>query len=195
MNKEVNSQKKEIDNLKKEIDNLKKELYSLNKKYNNKINSFNKKIKIKNYTKKKYNSIIKQFNNELKFLKNKDKKLKNFIKNSNKNVSKLNKFNLDIVNYQKKYNLNQLEALGRTYFLETNKEKEPIKIDIYGYENLENLKVVLAHEIGHMFGLEHINQKNALMNAILQEEQRNHLNITKYDSNYARKYLKNKCFL
>ena len=47
------------------------------------------------------------------------------------------------------------------------------KIEIYGFDNLDDLKVILAHEIGHLVGIPHINVKGALMNPILQKNQKN----------------------
>ncbi len=49
------------------------------------------------------------------------------------------------------------------------------KIEIYGFESIDELRAVLAHEIGHLVGIPHIDIKNALMNPILQENQKNKL--------------------
>ena len=43
------------------------------------------------------------------------------------------------------------------------------KIEIYGFDNKQELKVILAHEIAHLVGIPHINVKDALMNPILQK--------------------------
>ena len=46
------------------------------------------------------------------------------------------------------------------------------KIEIYGFDgNMNQLKAVLAHEIGHLVGINHIEKKGALMNPILQSNQ------------------------
>lgn len=45
------------------------------------------------------------------------------------------------------------------------------KIEIYDFENLSLLKVILAHELGHLVGVKHINSEGALMNPLLQEKQ------------------------
>ncbi len=45
------------------------------------------------------------------------------------------------------------------------------KIEIYGFDNLKQLKVVLAHEIAHLVGIPHIEVKNALMNPLLDKNQ------------------------
>jgi predicted Zn-dependent protease len=55
------------------------------------------------------------------------------------------------------------------------------KIEIYGFDNLEQLKTILAHEILHLVGVGHIDTKGALMNLILQENQVKNLHLTSED--------------
>jgi len=55
------------------------------------------------------------------------------------------------------------------------------KIEIYGFDNLKQLKVVLAHEIGHLVGIPHIENKGALMNPIVQKNQEMNLSLTQDD--------------
>ena len=55
------------------------------------------------------------------------------------------------------------------------------KIEIYGFESHEELKAILAHEIGHLVGIPHINVKDALMNPILQVSQIEELLLTPQD--------------
>lgn len=55
------------------------------------------------------------------------------------------------------------------------------KIEIYGFDNLNELKVILAHEIAHLVGVPHIEAKNALMNPILEKSQQNKLLLTHED--------------
>lgn len=55
------------------------------------------------------------------------------------------------------------------------------KIEIYGFDNLKQLKAVLAHEIAHLVGIPHIEAKNALMNPILDKSQEENLVLTPED--------------
>lgn len=55
------------------------------------------------------------------------------------------------------------------------------KIEIYGFDNLKQLKAVLAHEIAHLVGIPHIEAKNALMNPILDKTQEENLVLTSED--------------
>ena len=45
------------------------------------------------------------------------------------------------------------------------------KIEIYGFESLDHLKAILAHELLHLVGVGHVESKGSLMNPILQNEQ------------------------
>jgi hypothetical protein len=52
------------------------------------------------------------------------------------------------------------------------------KIEIYSFDSLAQLRVVLAHEIIHLVGIPHIESKGALMNPILQNNQIENLYLT-----------------
>lgn len=74
-----------------------------------------------------------------------------------------------------------------TYTTYTQKEasirKKEIKadverIEIYNFENLNLLKVILAHEIGHLIGVGHVDVDGALMHTYLQKEQVESLSLT-----------------
>jgi hypothetical protein len=55
------------------------------------------------------------------------------------------------------------------------------KIEIYSFDSLSQLKVVIAHEIMHLIGVPHIEVSGALMNPLLQNNQLNKLHLTKED--------------
>lgn len=55
------------------------------------------------------------------------------------------------------------------------------KIEIYGFTNLNQLKVILAHEIGHLIGMDHVSIPHALMNPHLQKNQEEYLQLTESD--------------
>ena len=62
------------------------------------------------------------------------------------------------------------------------------KIEIYGFNNLNELKVILAHEIAHLVGLPHIDKKGALMNPIIQVNQIEKLFLTHEDIELFKRY-------
>jgi hypothetical protein len=122
-------------------------------------------------------------------------------KKSHKDLTKLfNSYNQKVFSFNNLINdsnriSNEIESMSRNFkktkgkvFAEENttiktyykdgqlvKEKSSIisrnKIEIYGFDNLKQLKVVLAHEIAHLVGIPHIEVKNALMNPLLDKNQ------------------------
>ena len=192
------------------IDILKDEQSYKNNIFNNKVNDLNEYVKEKNthrlskneYTKvQKYVSTKKaKIKSELKVLKKEQRELKRII----------SKFNAKVISYNNKisqYNIlsNELESMNRsfkkvkgktfaqkkvtlkTYYKDGKKieerdvEKTMNKIEIYGFDNLAELKVIIAHEIGHLVGLPHIQVEHALMNPILQKKQKEELFLSHED--------------
>jgi hypothetical protein len=122
-------------------------------------------------------------------------------KKSHKDLTKLfNSYNQKVFSFNNLVNdsnriSNEIESMSRSFkkikgkvFADENttiktyykdgqlvKEKSSIismnKIEIYGFDNLKQLKVVLAHEIAHLVGIPHIEVKNALMNPLLDKNQ------------------------
>ena len=122
-------------------------------------------------------------------------------KKSHKDLTKLfNSYNQKVFSFNNLINdsnriSNEIESMSRNFkkikgkvFAEENttiktyykdgqlvKEKNSTismnKIEIYGFDNLKQLKVVLAHEIAHLVGIPHIEVKNALMNPLLDKNQ------------------------
>ena len=189
---------------KDEINQLQESLNSQTKILNNKIEALNNYIKElnnkKSLPKNEYNSVKDYLRSEEEKI-NQERKIQKDIQ------SDLTK---TVNNYKQKifiYNslIKEIESInvgmriinGRTFgFQETtlktsyinNKEvKEKsiknsmTKIEIYGFDSIEHLKIILAHEIAHLLGVPHINVKGALMNPILQEEQKEKLFLTLED--------------
>jgi len=180
--------------------NINKEIKSLN----NYIKNANRK---KNVTQSEYNKIKSEIDKKqqniktlTRNLKNEQKVFQKEFKTYNRQVSSYNKL---INKYNRLYqDINRLnrsvkQVKGKTFGLQEislktsykdgRKIKEKIvtrtmsKIEIYGFETKEQLKAVLAHEIGHLVGIPHIRKKNALMHPILQENQIEFLHLTKDD--------------
>ena len=61
------------------------------------------------------------------------------------------------------------------------------KIEIYSFDSLAQLKVVIAHEILHLVGIPHIEESGALMNPLLQKNQTERLYLTNEDIGKIRK--------
>jgi len=140
--------------IKREIKNLRKERRTLRRM----LDSYNKKIHSLNSLVNRYNVL----NNQITRMSRSVKKVKG-----------------------KTFGLKEVSL--KTYYKDGKKVKEKTvktsmtKIEIYGFESNAKLKVILAHEIGHLVGIPHINVKNALMNPILQQSQIDNLSLIKAD--------------
>ena len=202
---------------KREIEVSQDDLNGQIKVINQKVEDLNSYIKNvnsrKNVTKEEYSKIEEYVKNEKyeinNYLKEKDKSYQNL-----QNI--LNSYNQKVVafnNLVRESNslIKELESLGRdiktvngrtfgiketvlkTYYKDGKEVKESIttnsmnKIEIYNFDSLEHLKVILAHEIAHLVGVPHIDDEGALMNPILQENQKNRLHLTSEDIENFRK--------
>lgn len=143
--------RKEIKKQEKKAKNLFKKLKSHQRKYNRSIN--------------KYNNLIRALNTLSKNIENLSRSIKVVKGNaiSNTEITK------------KSYMRN-----GEVFKVETQTHLDE-KIEIYGFENKIELKTVIAHEIAHLVGIPHISSRGALMNPILQENQKKRLELTKDD--------------
>lgn len=202
---------------KREIEVSQDDLNGQIKVINQKVEDLNSYIKNvnsrKNVTKEEYSKIEEYVKNEKyeinNYLKEKDKSYQNL-----QNI--LNSYNQKVVafnNLVRESNslVKELESLGRdiktvngrtfgiketvlkTYYKDGKEVKESTttnsmnKIEIYNFDSLEHLKIILAHEIAHLIGVPHIDDEGALMNPILQENQKSRLHLTSEDIENFRK--------
>ncbi|NQY21702.1 MAG: matrixin family metalloprotease, partial [Campylobacteraceae bacterium] len=162
--KYVNNQRNRIKNDNQRIKIKKKEFKKLQREFNKYINSYNRVLN-------KNNSLIYKHNR----LHHKTTRMQKSFKEV-KGISISNK-----------------EIQIKTYFKNGKKVKEKTvtyttrKIEIYSFETLQELKAILAHEIIHLLGIQHINVKGALMNPILQHNQIKELKLTIEDIRIVKK--------
>jgi len=152
------------------------------------------------YRKKKLNGSISDLKKMEKSVQNVIRMYNNKINTYNRLISQTNNLNKKIESLSRGFKKVNGKTFGikkimiRTYLKDGKrvKEKKEItkmnKIEIYGFKNIQELKVILAHEISHLIGIPHINKKNALMNPILQKSQVKNLHLTKDDIKAFRKY-------
>lgn len=204
MEKLLKTSKKPLEAMSKKYDIEVSKVNKLVEKYNQYIQKMNqnKNLSYEEYKKVqeyeiKQRNIIKYQQNKIKNL---SKRLKSMQRKYNRNIMKhnslirtLNNLSLNIESlsrsikvvkgntiFHKQIDKKTYTKNGQVYKIET-KQKIDEKIEIYGFDNKIELKAVIAHEIAHLVGIPHINSKGALMNPILQENQKRRLELTQDD--------------
>ena len=156
------SVKEKQDRIKRDVKNLRKErrvLRRMNDKYNRKISKMNRLI-------------------------NSHNRLINDITRLNRSIKKVKGKTFGVKEIRLKTYVEDGKKIN-----ERTVKNSMTKIEIYGFEGMNKLKAVLAHEIAHLVGIPHIKVKNALMNPILQKNQIEELSLTKEDiRNFKRNF-------
>lgn len=209
--KEIDKLQKQLPEKQEEIDILKNEIEYETKSVNQNVQEFNSYVNEINrggpYTKEEYKKIQEDVKQRKKIL---DKEIKFFNKKQREVQKTINIYNRNINSYNNLINQYnsisaQLEVMSRGFkkvkgmtfgmkeikvktfhkngkrFQEKTVRNNMDKIEIYGFDSIKELKAILAHEIGHLVGIPHINPRNALMNPILQKNQIKNLYLTKDD--------------
>lgn len=165
INKRKNIPKNELEKIKTEVNSRKKSLDSEISQMNKYRNDVRKKVDNFNNKVNSFNSLIadyKRLNKEIETMSRGFKKVKGMT------------FGVKEIN-------------TKTYFKDGVKVKEKReknsmnKIEIYGFESINELKAILAHEISHLVGIPHIEDKYALMNPMIQKNQIENLKLTTPD--------------
>ncbi len=203
---------------KKNLDIKKVQFYNRNKILNKNISELNKYIhtinKQKNISYHEFAQIKKDINKKQIDIKKEKKQLHNQYKQTNilvNNYNKIaNKYNKNIENHNKYarelelINRGLSKVKGKTFINRNIKTKivyengkakkanniilDMSRIEIYGFKNINELKVILAHEIAHLVGLPHINTQGALMNPVIQSNQIKNFLLTYEDIKLFEKY-------
>ncbi len=165
LNQKKIESKEQYSHIKKDIQKRKLQLEKETKDFQMKQKKFKKLVSSYNHKRHFYNNIIldvKRLNKEIETMSRNFKKVKGMTFGT------------------KQTNLKIFYKNGKK-LREKSVNTNMKKIEIYGFDTIEELKVIIAHEIGHLVGIPHINSKNALMNPILQVNQKIKLSLTKED--------------
>lgn len=161
---EITSQS-EYERLQKEVKKKEKVINKKKDRFNQKKIKYNSFVSSYNQLSSRYNTLAKQFNRSQRKLE--------VLARSMKEVK-------GVAKGYKEVRFETVTKNGKSYIKKTEKNYME-KIEVYDFENREQLKTVLAHEIAHLVGVDHINLKGALMNPVLQEEQIENLWLTPED--------------
>jgi hypothetical protein len=114
------------------------------------------------------NQEVAAFNQNSTFLDAKQNNLKN---QANAIQSQVNDYNHQADNYNQKFTGHPFEA--GLY--------KGDEINIYEFDSKDNLRLILAHELGHSLGLKHSNDPQALMYPTLEKQDFAHFKLTQAD--------------
>lgn len=197
----------EVENTKSSYESLKTKLDSLKSEYDLELAAFNKKVADFNQRNQQYENDVNYWNskggapqNEYNKLQNRQAELqtesRQIQKTQNNLNNKVDEINALVVVVNRligtlnlsvdKYNTTN-ESRGES-FEEGVYTSDGItsEIDIYEFSNREKLVRVLSHELGHSLGLDHVEDKNAIMYKL---NQGNNLSLSQADIDA----LKTKC--
>jgi len=198
---------KKLENINKEKEFIKEERLILNKKIETLNDYIKEKNKQKNFSKNEYTRIkayIKKEQKKIKvdtsILKKNQRRIQSKVTSYNQKVNlqnslirDLNRLNNELERMNRSFKKVKGNTIGlkqvtsKVFYKNGKRVKEKTvknimnKIEIYGFESKNELKVIIAHEIAHLVGIPHINEKDALMNPILQQNQINQLSLTRSD--------------
>ena len=216
--KKINDLNKYFPSKQEEIDTLKHEVEYENTLVNQKVKVYNDYVKNinqnKNLTTSEFNKIkeeLKQkkkiLNTDIRIFKKKQSQYKRLINQYNQKINSYN-YHINVFNQLS----NEIEVMSRSFKkvkgmtfgikevklktvykngqqIRQKEENQTMnKIEIYGFSSLNELKAILAHEIGHLVGISHIYTNGALMNPILQKNQIENLFLTKEDIKAFKKF-------
>lgn len=160
--------KQNIENEREKIEHSQQALKKGQRELKSDIRSFNRMTHRYNYLINKYNSYVIRIETLSKsIVEVKGKAI-------GKSISEIKTYYADGKQVTEKKNYSEME-----------------KIEIYGFDgDINQLKAVLAHELGHLVGIGHIDKKRALMNPFLQSNQIDNLELTKDDMKAFKKAFK-----
>lgn len=190
LNAEANALNQSIQNLNSYISKTNSTVSSLSKEQyasiKQKVDSEQSKIA---QTKKRYEQNRARHNRDLKALNHIISKHNSLIRQHNSLVVRIESLSDSIMEVKGKA-IGKNITMVKTYYqngkkiVEKENHDEMEKIEIYGFDgNMNQLKAILAHEIAHLVGVNHIEEKGALMNPILQSNQVERMKLTPDDIN------------
>lgn len=188
---------KELNELEYNKEGLSQEYQAIYANYQAKVSIYEKNAreyeeKIKEYEKrvKKWNKADDRSKEEYEELKKEESSINSQRKEVEKSTSEINKLADQLnalakkekkmtINYNEKVNTYK-EKYGDS--LEFNQgEYDGLGIDIYQFHERNDLKLVLAHELGHSLGVNHVENSESLMYYLMENQDLDNIHLTQED--------------
>lgn len=189
---QVSIVEREYKRLSERYENAEKDVRQTLEEYNTDIATYNKLAKEwdgKEATSKiiaKFNTLEREISSMEASLKRKKQNLSSLREQTNNKTEKLNNLikehNTLITEYNSRFSKPRKFDQGR--FVKRGDNKA---INIYQFGNRAQLKTVLAHEVGHALGLDHVDNSKSIMHKMMAEQNMANLQLTGEDISALKK--------
>lgn len=170
-----------IEQEKNSYENAKETLRKLKKRYTRKKEAFDEALKEYNKMMEKPSGRIhNDITGQAHEIEQRRRELNDLAQRINEKVQILNRIseriNRMVAQYNTKFDTTRQYSQG-----DYQKKFTERKINIYSYRTLEELKLVLAHEMGHALGLKHVDNPESIMYYLIKDQPPDRLKFTAQD--------------
>jgi hypothetical protein len=158
----VTSLSQNLDNNKSSVDSSNKKFDALYKQFQNDLDLYNSKVDYWNGKGGAPNNIYQELQTEKALL---DKRHNDLVKMSDGLNIKIDQYNSSLSDLQK-----EVDSRQNTIITQGLYKPAENKIDVFTFGNIEELQLVLMHELGHSLGLDHDSQNKSIMYYLLGDQ-------------------------
>ena len=179
----TDAEHQKIQNREQELSQAKRELEIQQLNYQQRLDQYNQMVNAMNQSSQRYNdSVMQQIHFQKQQLQQNLYDLNNATDAFNQKVEQLNQ-NVDQVNAIN-HQFNQSVDQFNQRFQPRQFDKGMFngrEINVYEFQSENDLRITLAHELGHVLGLKHNDDPKALMYPVMKEQDLNHFKLTNAD--------------
>ncbi len=164
-------------------DNKLSDFNILQETYNDRVSTYNKKVKKYNDEGEAPPNIFAELEKEKAILESLSKKLERDFRELDTLKDNLNKLVENNNTLIRSHNSN-IETYNGRFGIERSFDQGNYTgedINIFQFDSIETLRLVLAHEFGHVLGIEHVDNSKSIMYYLMRDQNLNNLNLSEED--------------